>query len=81
MQPRHTTCDPVSPTASSPYRGPDRRGVARFVVPAALPTAILVLVAAAWLLIGPNLRIEISPVALNEFAVEPSRSLFKGGDQ
>ena len=69
MQPRHTTCDPMSPTAPSPYRGPDRRGVARFVVPAALPTAILVLVAAAWLLIGPNLRFDISPVALNEFAV------------
>lgn len=69
MQPRHTTRDPMPPAVSAPYRGPDRRGVARFVVPAALPTAILVIVAAGWLLIGPNLRFETSPLALNEFAV------------
>ena len=69
MQPRQTIRDPMPPTVPAPYRGPDRRGVARFVVPAALPSAILVIVAAGWLLIGPNLRFEISPLALNEFAV------------
>ena len=69
MQPRQSTRDPMPPVVPAPYRGPDRRGVARFVVPAALPSAILVIVAAGWLLIGPNLRFEISPLALNEFAV------------
>ena len=69
MQPRHTTRDPMPLAVPAPYRGPDRRGVARFVVPAALPTAILVIVAACGLLIGPNLRFGISPLALNEFAV------------
>ena len=69
MQPRNTSRDPMSASDPAPYRGPDRRGVARFVVPAALPTAILVLLAAAWLLIGPNLRLDISSVALNEFSV------------
>lgn len=69
MQPRQTTRDPMPPSELAPYRGPDRRGVARFVVPAALPTALLVLVAAACLLIGPNLRFKISEVALNEIAV------------
>ena len=69
MQPGQTTRDPMPPSELAPYRGPDRRGVARFVVPAALPTALLVLVAAACLLIGPNLRFKISPLALNELAV------------
>ena len=69
MQPPNTSRDPMSASDPAPYRGPDRRGVARFVVPAALPTAILVLLAAAWLLIGPNLRLDISSVALNEFSV------------
>jgi signal transduction histidine kinase len=56
-----------SPTPSAhPYRGPDRRGVARFVIPARLPTLILLVVALAWVVASPNLAIRLSPTAVVE---------------
>ena len=69
----------MSATAPRPYRGPDRRGVARFVVPAALPTAILVLVAAGLLLAGPGLRVSVSPTALREFGAIAATLSFMAG--
>jgi signal transduction histidine kinase len=53
-------------TQPRPYRGPDRRGVARFVVPAALPTVILVILGAVWIVGASRLHLSPSTNALNE---------------
>lgn len=47
--------EPTTESPAPPYRGPDRRGVARFVVPARAPTLILVAIAVAVLLVGDAL--------------------------
>ncbi len=79
MQARHETRESTQVGAPVPYRGPDRRGVARFVIPAALPTAILVLMAVGWLLLGPYLRISVSRLALTEFGVVAATLAFIAG--
>ena len=48
--------EPTTEPSPPPYRGPDRRGVARFVVPARPPTLILIALAVTLLLVGDTLR-------------------------
>lgn len=79
MHARHDSRESTPVTAPRPYRGPDRRGVARFVVPATLPTAILVLIAAAWLLAGPGLRVSVSAAALKEVGAVAATLSFMAG--
>ncbi len=49
-----------------PYRGPDRRGVARFVVPARAPTIALTTIALAFVLTRTAFSPRPSPVAVTE---------------
>jgi signal transduction histidine kinase len=59
----------VSPPASSaqrpapttPYRGPDRRGVTRFTIPARLPTLLLLALGLTWIAVGD--RVDPRPSA------------------
>lgn len=52
--------------APVPYRGPDRRGVARFVVPARAPTLALTVIALGFVLTRTAFAPRPSPVALTE---------------
>lgn len=79
MHARSEPREPSSATPPPPYRGPDRRGVARFVVPAALPTAILVLFGAAWLLVDPALQISVSNATLAELGAISATLSFMAG--
>ena len=79
MHARHESREPLPGSTPRPYRGPDRRGVARFVVPAALPSAILVLVAAGWLLLDPRGRVSVSPATLKEIGAVASTLSFMAG--
>src|SRR5205085_2631362 len=51
-----------------PYRGPDRRGVARFVIPALPPTIALMAIALAWILAAPHLDVHLSASTLVELS-------------
>ena len=66
-------------TASRPYRGPDRRGVARFVVPVAWPTTVLVLLGALALILAPGRHVRVGPTALEEFGAIAATLAFMAG--
>ena len=65
--------------AAAPYRGPDRRGVARFVIRAALPTAVLVVLAVAWLVAARHSKISVSPRTLTELGAIAATLAFMAG--
>lgn len=77
----HARSEPREPSSATPppYRGPDRRGVARFVVPAALPSAILVLIGAGWLLVDPALQISASNATLAQLGAVSATLSFMAG--
>ncbi len=78
MSARHNP-DTASPTRPKPYRGPDRRGVARFVIPAALPSVILVIVAVLWITVAGNARWTVGRVTLEELgAIAATLALLAG---
>ena len=62
-----------------PYRGPDRRGVARFVVPVGFPTAILVGLAVLALVTGPHLVVHASPAVFVELRAVAATLALLGG--
>ena len=62
-----------------PYRGPDRRGVARFVVPAGIPTALLVGFAIVALLTGPHLVVHASSSVFVELRAVAATLALLGG--
>ncbi len=62
-----------------PYRGPDRRGVARFVVPVGIPTAILVVLAVLALVTGPHLVVHASPAVFVELRAVAATLALLGG--
>src|SRR6478736_4594128 len=62
-----------------PYRGPDRRGVARFVIPALPPTIALVVIALAWILAAPHLDVHLSASPLVELSAIASTLALIGG--
>jgi signal transduction histidine kinase len=65
--------------APAPYRGPDRRGVARFVVPARPPTLILLAVAVVVLILGDALAIRPTEGALIELEAVAATLALLGG--
>jgi len=69
-----------SPSASTrPDRGPDRRGVARFAIPAGLPTQLLVAAAAVWLAFGDAIKPTPSPDTLVELEAIAATLALMGG--
>src|SRR6478672_4974231 len=62
-----------------PYRGPDRRGVARFVIPALPPTIALMVIALAWILAAPHLDVHLSVSTLVELSAIASTLALIGG--
>ena len=68
-----------SSRAARPYRGPDRRGVARFVVRPALPTALLILLATVWVVVLPSTTIAVSPRTLTELGAIGATLAFMAG--
>jgi signal transduction histidine kinase len=66
-------------TSAAPYRGPDRRGVARFVIPARPPTIALLVAAIAWILVAPHVRVHVSAAALVELDAVASTLALIGG--
>lgn len=68
-----------SPTPARPYRGPDRRGVARFVIPAALPTALLFLVATLWMLAARDAYWDAGRITLEELSAIAATLAFLAG--
>lgn len=78
MSARHNP-DTASVTGPKPYRGPDRRGVARFVIPAALPSVILVVVAVLWITVAGNARWTVGRITLEELsAIAATLALLAG---
>ena len=71
------TDQPSQPAA--PYRGPDRRGVARFVIRAALPTAALVVLAVGWLVAAQHSKVSVSPRTLTELGAIAATLAFMAG--
>jgi signal transduction histidine kinase len=72
--------EPRNPAAPEhPYRGPDRRGVARFVIPARPPTIVLVVAAVAWILVAPHVSMHPSATALVELDAVASTLALIGG--
>jgi signal transduction histidine kinase len=67
------------PTPGHPYRGPDRRGVARFVIPARPPTIALTVAAVAWILVAPHVSVHLSDTALVELDAVASTLALIGG--
>ena len=67
------------PTPGHPYRGPDRRGVARFVIPARPPTIALAVAAVAWILVAPHVSVHLSATALVELDAVASTLALIGG--
>lgn len=76
--PDPTTVRPPGAT-DRPYRGPDRRGVTRFAVPARLPTLVLLGVAGAWLALGDGLRPRPSATSLVELEAIAATLAVVGG--
>ena len=68
---------PAAP--ARPYRGPDRRGVARFVIPARPPTIALLWPRVAWILLAPHVSVRLSPTALVELDAIASTLALIGG--
>jgi len=62
-----------------PYRGPDRRGVARFVIPALPPTIALMVLALAWIVAAPHVDVHLSENALVELDAIASTLALIGG--
>ena len=77
-EPKETRTRPPAP-AARPYRGPDRRGVARFVVPVAWPTTVLVLLGALAVILAPEQRVRIGPTALEELGAIAATLAFMAG--
>lgn len=77
-EPKETRTRPPAP-AARPYRGPDRRGVARFVVPVAWPTTVLVLLGALAVILAPGRRVRIGPTALEELGAIAATLAFMAG--
>lgn len=73
------TDDPTPVAPPRPYRGPDRRGVARFIVPARIPTAILLVLAAVWIIGAPRVRIDTSPTTIVELGAVAATLALLGG--
>jgi signal transduction histidine kinase len=74
------TNEPRPPAAPNhPYRGPDRRGVARFVVPAFPPTVALLALAVVWVLVAPHVRTDVSASTLVELEAVASTLALIGG--
>ena len=69
--------EPAAP--AGPYRGPDRRGVARFVIPARPPTVALLLAAVTWVLLAPHVAVRLSPAAVVELDAVASTLALIGG--
>jgi signal transduction histidine kinase len=62
-----------------PYRGPDRRGVARFVIPALPPTIALMVIALAWIVAAPHVDVHVSVSTLVELSAIASTLALIGG--
>lgn len=78
MRARHRTEETI-PATPTPYRGPDRRGVARFVIPAALPTAVLLVVGALWTFAARDARLTVGRVTLEELSAIAATLAFLAG--
>lgn len=62
-----------------PYRGPDRRGVARFAVPARLPTLVLLGAALVWLALGDRIAPRPSMASVVELEAIGATLALMGG--
>ncbi len=80
MQPRNAPGGPGRPAKEiAPYRGPDRRGVAQFVIPPTLPTAILLLFGVAWVVLAADVRISVPATVLAKLgAIAATLALMTG---
>ena len=74
-----STDDVTTVTGRAPYRGPDRRGVARFVVPARTPTAILLVLALAWIAGASRIQVRTNPRTIVEIGAIAATLALLGG--